>query len=157
MDNRANPSAKRIVVLSDRQILAEAIKLTLQKLLDVQIVERTADALVHQEQVKDLDLIVLAASSPVSEPPQAIARASLGDALGRVSLLMICDRSFDADPEQEIYHLDFPFRHDQLCDKVREILNENGKGHTRETTRPTTRAGAPAAITEPECYEDARQ
>jgi hypothetical protein len=157
MDNRANPSGKRIVVLGDRQILAEAITLTLRKLLKVEIVERTADALVHQEKVKDLDLIVLASSSPVTEPPQAIARASLGDALGCVSLLVICDRPFDADPEQEIYHLDFPFRHEQLCDKVREILNGNGKAHNRETTRLTTPARAPADITEPEGHEETRQ
>lgn len=157
MDNRANLSRKRIVVLGDRQILAEAIKLTLSKLLNVEIVERTADELVHQEKVKDLDLIVLASSSPVSEPPQAVARASLGDALGQVSLLMISDRPFDADLEQEIYHLDFPFRHDQLCDTVREILDGNGKARTREATRPTTRARAPAAITEPGCCEEARQ
>ena len=155
MGNRANLSGKRVVVLGDRQILAEAIKLTLKKLLEVEIVERTADALFDRGEVEDLDLIVMAASSPVSELPSTLARAPLGDVPGRVSLLVISDRAFDADPKLVTYHLHFPFACDQLCDKVQEILNGNGRAHARETARPMP--AATGAIREPGRYEETVQ
>ena len=140
METRADLSGKRVVVLGDRQILAEAIKLTLKRLLKVEIVERTVDALLDRGEVDDLDLIVMAASSPVSELPSTLARAVLGDAPGRASLLMISDRTFDLDLKLAAHHLHFPFACDQLCDKVREILNGNGRAHAHQIARPASTA-----------------
>ena len=69
-----------------------------------------------------LDLIVLAMSSPEGEPLVALVRASLAEYVGRTPLLIISDRPFAARPEEHIAHLSFPFRPDELHDKVRGIL-----------------------------------
>jgi len=74
----------------------------------------------------DFDLIVVAMSSPTSEPVVALARASLAGQIGQVPLLIISDRPFHSDPNDRIIHLDFPFDIDGLCDKVKEVLQVKG-------------------------------
>jgi hypothetical protein len=75
--------------------------------------------------VGDFDLIVVAMSSPSSEPVVALSRASLAGRIGQVPLLIISDRPFHSEPDDQITHLDFPFDIDRLHDKVREILQKN--------------------------------
>lgn len=117
-------SRKRVLVISDDERLARAIELNLHGQLDLRVVRASAvkkaggRRLVHSH----FDLIVLAASSPASEPVVALARAALANRIGRVPLLIVSDRPFESDPEARILHLDFPFSAGRLCDKVAEIL-----------------------------------
>jgi hypothetical protein len=80
-----------------------------------------------QAEVGDFDLIVVAMSSPTSEPVVALARASLAGRIGRVPLLIISDRPFQSEPDDQITHLDFPFDIDRLHDKVKEILQRRSE------------------------------
>ena len=73
----------------------------------------------------DLDLLVLAISSPSKEPIVELARASLVERIGRVPLLIISDRPFHSEPGEPIVHLDFPFSIDALEIKAREVLSMN--------------------------------
>jgi hypothetical protein len=117
-------AGKRILVLSDNDGLSRAIELNLNSHLEVEVV-RLAPGSLGQEGSQadgDCDLIVVAVSSPNSEPVVALARASLGGRIGQVPLLIISDRPFDSEPEERIVHLDFPFDINRLHDKVEEIL-----------------------------------
>lgn len=136
----ANLTRKRVLVLSDNDGLSRAIELNL-KHSQLEVVKlplssprqqhpepassRTCqgdDGRGNQTEVGDLDLIVVAMSSPTSEPVVALARASLTGRIGQVPLLIISDRPFHSDPDDRIIHLDFPFDIDGLHDKVEEIL-----------------------------------
>jgi len=69
-----------------------------------------------------LKLIVVALSSSVNDAVVALSRAQLTRHLGVVPLLIISDRPFRPDPDQKIYHLNFPFTADQLTHSVRQFL-----------------------------------
>ena len=117
-------AGKRILVLSDNDGLSRAIELNLNTHLEVEVV-RLAPGSLGQEGSHadgDCDLIVVAVSSHTSEPLVALARASLVGRVGQVPLLIISDRPFDPEPEEQIVHLDFPFDGDELRDRVKEIL-----------------------------------
>jgi hypothetical protein len=134
----ANLAGKRVLVLSDNDGLSRAIELNLEH-SDLQVVkfalssprqrcpeERRAGS---QNEVSDFDLIVVAMSSPTSEPVVALYRASLTGRIGQVPLLIISDRPFHSDPDDRIIHLDFPFDIDGLHDKVEEILQIDERNH----------------------------
>lgn len=53
-------------------------------------------------------LLVLALSRSYSEPVVILARVGLTDFVGVVPLVIVSDRPFPADPEQQIFHLSFP-------------------------------------------------
>jgi hypothetical protein len=127
----ADLDGKRVLVLSDNDGLSRAIGLNLER-SDLEVVEfalsspgqrcpeeRRAGS---QAEVGDFDMIVVAMSSPTSEPVVALARASLAGRIGQVPLLIISDRPFHSDPDDQIIHLDFPFDIDGLRAKVKEIL-----------------------------------
>jgi hypothetical protein len=80
-----------------------------------------------QSEVADVDLIIVAMSSPASQPAAVLARASVAGRVGQVPLLLISDRPFRSDSEGQIAHLDFPFEIDGLYDKVEKILLEEKK------------------------------
>jgi len=126
MGNRgARLAGKRVLVLSDNDGLSRAIELNLDNHLELEIVKLSASSLERRgSQVEngDFDLIVVAMSSPASEPVVALARASLADRIGQIPLLIVSDRPFESAPGDLIVHLDFPFDIDRLHDKVREIL-----------------------------------
>jgi hypothetical protein len=117
---------KKILVLSDSEGLSRAIALNLRGYLDVEIVQLDwcLDELGEAPRVDGCSMIIVAASSPSSEPVVGLARAALVEQIGRVPLLIISDRSFDADATCQIEHLGFPFGIDQLHDKVGEILGQ---------------------------------
>jgi hypothetical protein len=118
---------KRILVLSDNHGLSRAIRLNLDGCMDLEIVRfrlDSQDKQVVQAGNGDFDLLVVAMSSPTSEPVVALARSSLTDQIGRIPLLIISDRPFDSDPEDRIVHLDFPFDVDKLCRKVQDMLQD---------------------------------
>jgi len=121
----ARLAGKRVLVLSDNDGLSRAIELNLDSHLELEIVRMAASSLERrgsQAENGDFDLIVLAVSSPASEPVVALARASLADQIGQVPLLIVSERPFESGPGDLIVHLDFPFDIDGLNDKVKEIL-----------------------------------
>ena len=116
---------KRVLILSDNDGLSRAIEVNLNNHLEVEVVRLAASFLKRRRsQVKNgkFDLIVVAMSSPASEPVVALARASLADQIGQVPLLIVSDRPFDSEPDEQIIHLDFPFDIDRLHDKVKKVL-----------------------------------
>jgi hypothetical protein len=139
---------KRVLVLSDNDGLSRAIKLNLER-SDLEVVKlalnspgqrcpepnrRAVKGRGNQAEMGDFDLIVVAMSSSTSEPIVALARASLAGRIGQVPLLIISDRPFHSDPDDQIVHLDFPFDIDGLHDKVKAIL-QRGSEPARMRTR----------------------
>jgi hypothetical protein len=121
----AGLAGKRVLVLSDNEGLSRAIKLNLNSSLEIKIIKYTSELPEKwdtQTKMNDFDLIVLAMSSPTSEPVVALAKASLIGQIGQTPLLIISDRPFDSEPEHRITHLNFPFDIDKLCRQVNEIL-----------------------------------
>lgn len=118
---------KRVLVLSDHNGLARAIEVNLNRRPAMEVVQLVPSLPGQQRQrkVDDFDLIVVAMSSPASEPIVALSRASLTGQIGKVPLLIISGRFFHSDPEVQIFHLGFPFEVDALCDKVSEILQND--------------------------------
>ncbi len=118
-------TAKRVLILSDDSRLSKVMKVCLDSGLGVETIVLTPDSLRQQgglDRNSHCDLIVVATSSPVNKPVAMLARTSLTEQIGRIPLLIISNRSFDADPNGQIVHLDFPFDADTLRDKVKEIL-----------------------------------
>lgn len=130
----ADSTGKRVLILSDNDRLSRAIELNLDGGLEVEIMELASSPRQRPEPVEGqhrspaeaghFDLIVVAMSSPTSEPVVALAKASLAEYIGQVPLLIISDRLFRSDPEAQIIHLDFPFDIDRLQAQVRELLQQ---------------------------------
>jgi hypothetical protein len=116
---------KRAVVLGDNDLLCRAIGLSLDGHLQMEVVE-TGPALPQGPDLSamgnHLDLIVVAMCSPDSEPLLALVRASLAHRVGRTPVLIISERPFEARPGENIAHLRFPFRPEELHHRVRGIL-----------------------------------
>ena len=119
-------TGKSILVLSDNDLLARAIELNLGKTWTVGVLLLTPESAVRRGSRagvdRHADLIVVAMSSPASEPVVALSRASLGGRIGQVPILIISDRPFDSRSDDRIIHLDFPFDISRLRGKVAEIL-----------------------------------
>jgi DNA-binding response OmpR family regulator len=114
---------KRVLVLSDNDGLSRAIESNLNSHLEVvRLTLSSPGQRESQTELGDFDMIVVAMSLPTSEPVVALARASLAGRIGQVPLLIISDRPFYSDLDDQIIHLDFPFDIDGLHDKVKEIL-----------------------------------
>ncbi|MCP4538145.1 MAG: hypothetical protein GY832_13470 [Chloroflexi bacterium] len=130
-------AGKRVLVLGDNAKLSRAIELNLELCLRMQIMirmtsspsqrkDRTENNPQHNDAsdngARNVDLIVVAASSPTSEPIIALARASLTGCIGQVPILIISHRPIDPAPDAHIDHLNFPFDANGLYKKVRDIL-----------------------------------
>ena len=112
---------KKVLILSDNKSLSRAIELNLNSRLEVKIIKLASELPTQWEAqtgTTDFDLIILAMSSPDSEPVVTLARASLIKRIGQTPLLIISDRPFDVEPEHRITHLNFPFEIDRLCSTV---------------------------------------
>jgi DNA-binding response OmpR family regulator len=121
----ADGTTKKILVVSDDSRLSRAIELNLNSRLAVEIVTATtgpAEERADRTQKDDPALIVVAMSSPSSEPVVALARARLTHHVGRVPILLISDRPVCPALDTKIGHLEYPFGIDALRDKVAEIL-----------------------------------
>jgi len=130
------PAGKKVLVLSDSDGLSRAIEANLTNHLEAEIVRLISDPSVRQtcERREDkFDLIVVAMISPTNEPIVALARAALTDRIGQVPLLIVSDRPFKADPDDQISHLDFPFDVDRLHAQVEQALHITG---TLDATTP---------------------
>ncbi len=122
----AELAGKRVLVLSDNNALFRAIEFSLENkgLQVVKSVSSSSEQKREQPKVRDVDLIVVAMSSPTSEPVVALSRASLIEQVGQIPLLIISDRPFHSDSDDHITHLSFPFDIDGLDTKVEEILQK---------------------------------
>ena len=124
----ADLARKRVLVLSDNDGLSRAIELNLNRHLEVvRLTLSSPRQRESQAELGDFDMIVVAMSLPTSEPVVALARASLAGRIGQVPLLIISDRPFHSDLDDQIIHLDFPFDIDGLHDKVKEILQRGSE------------------------------
>ncbi len=117
-------TGKKALIISDNGGLARVVELNLSIRLGMHVSKYETGA-VEGAFSNDLDLLVLAISSPSKEPIVELARASLVERIGRVPLLIISDRPFHSEPGEPIVHLDFPFSIDALETKAREVLNKN--------------------------------
>ena len=132
-----NGTVKRIVVLTDSDLLFKIIKANLQQpklrlalhnpFFGTQPVETKANLVQtvcdHQsDPFSEVDLIIVAHSAHTSEPVVTLAQAQLANQIGLIPILIISDRPFEARPVQQIYHLDFPFNSAQLRHTVEDLL-----------------------------------
>jgi hypothetical protein len=116
---------KRAVILSDNDLLFQAIAANLSHCLNMQIVGPGPGDQGGGLQPEDpLDLIVVALCGRGGEPVLALARASLAGQIGRVPILIISNRPFYPRPEEQVAYLHFPFRPDELQDRVRGLLHD---------------------------------
>lgn len=116
---------QRVVVLSDNELLSQAIEFCLKDFLEVEVIRFVLNSAEHSREgakIGDVDLIVAAMSLPGSEPVVALAAASLAPRIGQVPLLIISDRPFRPEPDDKIFHLNFPYDLDLLPEKIQEIL-----------------------------------
>jgi len=133
----ADLARKRVLVLSDNDGLSRAIESNLNSHLEVvRLTLSSPGQRESQAELGDFDMIVVAMSLPTSEPVVALARASLVGRIGQVPLLIISDRPFHSDLDDQIIHLDFPFDIDGLHDKVKEILQRGSEPSLTSAHRP---------------------
>jgi hypothetical protein len=121
----ANLASKSILILSDSDGLSRAIEVNLRSHMAADIIRVGFQ---DSKNVENPDLVVLAMSSPGSEPIVALSNAALTAYIGAIPMLIISDRPFKSDPDQLIVHLEFPFDIDGLYAKVNEILVGQPKG-----------------------------
>jgi len=114
-------AGKRIIVLSDNEGLSKAIEFNLSSNLEAEVVLLATNASLRYK-AEQPDLMVVAMSSPTSEPVVELSRACLAGYIGAVPILIISDRPFEAKPNERIIHLDFPFDIAGLHSKVEQIL-----------------------------------
>jgi hypothetical protein len=132
-----NEALKRVLILTDSDLLFHIIKANLQrphlrlKLRNPIPVAQSFEAAVNVVQTandnqtdpfSEIDLIIVAHSAHTSEPIVTLAQAHLADQIGRIPILIISDRPFDAKPVEQIYHLDFPFNSVELRYTVEDLL-----------------------------------
>lgn len=147
-------AGKKALIISDNGGLARVVELNLRIRLGMEVLKYDPE-LSGQDQYDDLDLLVLAISSPSREPILELARASLVERIGQVSLLIISDRPFQSEPGEDIVHLDFPFTIDALERKVKGILHKRTQSDTvdhassrseREVNQGALTEGAPWSV-----------
>jgi DNA-binding response OmpR family regulator len=132
-------SQKKVIVVSDNDGLARAIHLNLKAHFEADVVLIAPDLSDDKENLTsagDCDLIIVATSSPTSEPVVALAKASLTDRVGQVPLLIISDRPFDSDLDARIVHLDFPFTLGELHSAVQDLLPEESDAALANAYQP---------------------
>ena len=127
----ANNLEKLVLVLSDSELLFNVINANLQvpklKLLHHKPASNGTAGLPQNGLPASLnpDLIIVASSSPHTEPVVALAEAALNDKVGRTPLLIISDRNFATCREKKIFHLDFPFKAETLRNSVLTLLDRD--------------------------------
>jgi hypothetical protein len=126
-----NKLPKLVLVLSDSDLLFNVISANLQQ-PELKLLQRKPAGngnLISQKNGKtensNPDLIIVASSSPSTEPVVALAEAALNDQVGHTPLLIISDRNFTTCYEKKIFHLDFPFNPETLRHSVFTLLDGN--------------------------------
>ena len=136
-ENTAAVEKQRALVIGDDDRLARAIALILDSCLDVNMIElepKLSQPWECPEGDTDLDLIVLALSSAHSKPIVILARASLGERIGQVPILIISERAFPFYSGENVFHMDF-FNPHKLCARAQEILDKHSKKPELEGAR----------------------
>ena len=125
-----NKLQKLILVLSDSELLFSVISANLHqpdlKLLQRKSTDHNGSSRAQKNgktEHETPDLIIVANSSPFTEPVVALAEAALNDQVGRTPLLIISDRNFATCREKKIFHLDFPFDPEILQRSVGTLLD----------------------------------
>ena len=116
---------KRVLVLSDSDTLARVLALSLEGRFSVEVARRVVGPGPpngNGNTLGNLDLIVVALSSPSSEPVVELHRAALIEHVGQVPLLIISDKPFRTEASEAIRHLQFPFEIETLHERVEELL-----------------------------------
>ena len=116
---------RRAVVVSDSELLARAIEHSLEDRWHMDVVQPPAEASGWPGMewgFNHLDLIVVAVSAWAGEPLLALVRASLAPQIGRVPILVVSERRFESHPNEKILHLGFPFKPEELHEKVEGLL-----------------------------------
>jgi len=136
----------KALVLSDNDGLARAIAVNLKKHFKMEIVQLVSDTSASSDDPPDnVKLIIVALSSPNSEPIVMLSRSALTGCIGQIPTLIISDRPFKVKPRDRIFYLNFPFDIDQLADKVKGILEDKTqlvqKPHTDRPTWLSKRKG----------------
>ncbi|MCP4600273.1 MAG: hypothetical protein GY847_07035 [Proteobacteria bacterium] len=118
-------SEKKVLVLSDHDLFAKTMALNLTKYLGVKtanilpdLSERSPSPVAND----DLDLIILALSSSLSEPIVMLSKTRLTQHIAKVPILIVSDRPFASDANGRFFHMKFPFRANDLCTQVKGIL-----------------------------------
>ncbi|MCP4544526.1 MAG: hypothetical protein GY832_46045 [Chloroflexi bacterium] len=127
-----NQTEKRVLVLTDNDLLFQVIKANLQ-LIDIQVIQLNPSSRNKGDRAlsdhpgehttnSDFDLIIIAISSPPPPLPMTLFNTLLTNCIGQPSLLVISDWSVGDGKERAVAHLDFTFDSDALCDSVQTLL-----------------------------------
>jgi hypothetical protein len=123
----SNMRVKRVIVLSDNDVLFRAIEANLSRRLEVEVSRSLPDqagSRGDQAEPGRVDLIVVAQSAQTGEPLAALAGASLAEWIGQVPVLTISEIPSEPGGDGSNVHLEFPFHPDELHARVRELLEE---------------------------------
>ncbi len=130
---------RRVIVLSDHQVLRKAIEFGLRHRFQIEIVESPLNEPGQHIGVEggDPDLVVMTTLSPTDKSMLALAQASLDVRLGQVPLLIISHQPLEPGFDcGMVFYLRFPFSYDELYAKTAEILsNTSERSYRKETTR----------------------
>ena len=120
-----NQNTKNVLVLSDRDMLFDVIKINLEKISAtvVRFEETPNGNGSYVNNIDQFDLIVVASGSSTSEPVVTLFNASLTKQIGQIPMLIISDRQFNPNTAGRIFHLDFPFNAGDLRVRVKQLLN----------------------------------
>jgi DNA-binding response OmpR family regulator len=113
-------AGKRVLIISDSDLLSNTIQANLRQAH--LRVENFKPGLLAQTEPDDFDLIIVATSSPASEPLVTLFDASMISQVGQTPILIVSDRSFEANLEGLVFHLDFPFTPAELRHRVQALL-----------------------------------
>ena len=124
---------RTIIIISDNDKLARALELNLLSYGSTLSLKLGAPPRSLPPAAINPDLIIIALSAPDSEPLVALARAALGQYLGRIPVLVISDREFTTGPGESIGYLHFPFSTEALRRAVHELLTTTPAEESRDT------------------------
>lgn len=117
-----------ISVLCDYDALYSAIELKLSVLPHVHVIRLESSLPVRYDagQVTDeSDLIIVASISPINDLVSVLSRASLGDCVGRVPVLVISEQPSRPESDDRITYLNFPFDLDDLTHITMKIVDKH--------------------------------
>ena len=117
-----------ISVLCDYDALYSAIQLKLSVLPHVHVVRLAAGLPARPDAnpvTDESDLIIVASISPINDLVSVLSRASLGDCVGRVPVLVISEQPSRPESDDRITYLNFPFDLDDLTHITMELVDEH--------------------------------
>jgi len=138
---------RQILVVSDHPRLARAIKQNLHNRWPVTglVLE---NFVARQPPTGEWALIIVSLSSQVGEPLIALQRAGLTCCIEQIPILIVSERAFDAQPNDLIQHLDYPFTPETLGRAVEQLMaTSTGPDCARFQKSPVAASGQAAPVT----------